>query len=418
MRRFDAIVLGAGIVGVSAAWHLLRRGKSVALIDRRGPGEETSYGNAGVVERDGFLPMSFPQSLKELLRLAANNRPQLHYHPGFLPSAAGYLMQMRDASAPSRRPAYAAAMAPLMMRAVEEHRELATAANAGSFFRDTGGLRLYRTEAGFLAGKPPRDFADQYGAKYRILTPDAVADLEPNLAPVFHRAIWWNDAVSVSSPGGVTRAYADQFAREGGAILTGDARTLAQVDGLWQADTAEGLAIAPVAVVALGPWTVDVLKPLGYRFPFGVIRGYHRHFRPIGNASLSRPIVDLENGFVITPMEQGIRLTTGYEFADRDAPPTPVQVARDLPLARQLFPVGEAIDEPWLGRRPCLPDSLPLIGPAPRHPGLFVDTGHSHLGFTLGPVTGRLMAEMIAGEKPFADPAPFSPTRFTNAWAG
>src|SRR6185295_20181097 len=113
MRRFDAIVLGAGIVGVSAAWHLLRRGKSVALIDRSGAGEETSYGNAGVVERDGFLPMSFPQTLRDLLRYAGNQQPQLHYHPGFIPSIAGYLVAMRDGSKPERRPDYAAAMAPL-----------------------------------------------------------------------------------------------------------------------------------------------------------------------------------------------------------------------------------------------------------------------------------------------------------------
>jgi D-amino-acid dehydrogenase len=213
----------------------------------------------------------------------------------------------------------------------------------------------------------------------------------------------------------VTKAYAAAFARNGGRVVIGDATTLARTGDAWQVATAEGPVRAPVAVVALGPWTVDVLKPLGYCFPFGVIRGYHRHFRPLGNARLSRPVVDLEKGFVITPMAQGIRLTTGYEFAARDAPPTPVQVGRDLPLARQLFPLGEAVDEPWLGRRPCLPDSLPLIGPAPRHPGLFIDTGHSHLGFTLGPVTGRLVAEMITGQTPVADPAPFAATRFAKA---
>jgi D-amino-acid dehydrogenase len=359
--------------------------------------------------------MSFPQTLGELLRYAGNRRPQLHYHPGFIPSVAGYLAAMRDGSKPERRPAYAAAMAPLMARTVEEHVALAKAAGALGFFRETGGLRLYRTEAGFLAGRPSRDFADRYGAQYRVLTADEATELEPNLAPAFHRAVWWNDAVSVSSPGGVTKAYAAQFARDGGRVLTGDARTLARVGDLWQADTTEGLATAPVAVVALGPWTVDVLRPLGYRFPFGVVRGYHRHFRPVGNAGLSRPVLDLENGFVITPMERGIRLTTGYEFADRDAPPTPVQIERTLPLARELFPVGEAVDEPWLGRRPCLPDSLPLIGPAPRHDGLYIDTGHSHLGFTLGPVTGCLLAEMVTGETPVADPAPFAATRFASA---
>jgi D-lysine oxidase len=415
MNRFDVIVLGAGMVGVSAAWHLLRRGKSVALVDRREPGEETSHGNAGVVERDGFLPMSFPQRLGDLLRYGLNREPQLHYHPGFLPAAAPFLLAMRRGSHPSQRDAYAAAMAPLLKRTVEEHREFIKAAGAEALFRDTGGLRLYRSEAGFVAGKASRDYADRYGVSYRILAPDEVVELEPNLEPRFFRAVLWDDVISSSSPGGVTKAYAAQFARDGGTIASGDAKTVRYSENAWNLDSNLGRLSAPTAVVALGPWSPDVLKPLGYRFPFAVLRGYHRHYRPSGNATLSRPVLDLENGFVITPMERGIRLTSGFEVADRDAPATPVQLDRVLPLARELFPLAEPVDfEPWLGRRPCLPDSFPVIGPAARHPGLFLDFGHSHLGFTLGPVTGRLVAEMISGAKPFADPRPFSPARFAN----
>jgi D-amino-acid dehydrogenase len=112
-------------------------------------------------------------------------------------------------------------------------------------------------------------------------------------------------------------------------------------------------------------------------------------------------------------MAAGIRLTTGAEFARRDAPPTPVQLERSLPAAREIFPLGKAIDrEPWLGRRPCLPDMLPIVGRAPRHQRLWLDFGHHHLGFTLGPVTGRLLAEMMTGETPFTDPAPYRADRF------
>jgi D-amino-acid dehydrogenase len=416
MRQVDAIVLGAGIVGVSAAWHLLRRGRSVALVDRRPPGEETSHGNAGVVERDGFLPMSFPQRVGDLVRVGLNRRPTLHYHPAFLPAAAPFLLAMRRGSHPARHEAYAAAMAPLLKRTVEEHRAMTAAAGAGALFRDTGGLRLYRSEKGFLAGKASRDFADRYGVSYRELTPAEVVELEPSLAPRFFRAVLWDDVVSTSSPGGVTRAYAARFVQDGGLLATGDARGLRRGEAAWRVATDAGELAAPVVVAALGPWTPDVLKPLGYRFPFGVLRGYHRHYRPTGNAMLARPVLDLENGFVITPMERGIRLTSGFEVADRDAPPTPVQLDRVLPLARELFPLAEPVDmAPWLGRRPCLPDSLPVIGAAPRHPGLFLDFGHSHLGFTLGPVTGRLLAELVVGEKPVADPWPFSPARFAAA---
>ena len=156
-----------------------------------------------------------------------------------------------------------------------------------------------------------------------------------------------------------------------------------------------------------------VFRPLGYRIPLGVKRGYHLHLAPRGNAVLRHPVLDADLGFLLAPMNRGIRLTTGVEFARRDAPPTPVQVQRALPRAHALFPLGEAVDaKPWLGARPCLPDMLPVIGRAPRHAGLWFDFGHQHHGLTLGPAVGRLLAEMMTGETPFANPGPFAVERF------
>ena len=177
--------------------------------------------------------------------------------------------------------------------------------------------------------------------------------------------------------------------------------------------TSEGPVQAGAGVVALGPWSDDVLRPLGYRIPLGVKRGYHMHYKAAGNATLNRPIIDVQHGYALTPTVTGMRLTTGAEFALRDAPPTPVQLDRVEPLAREIFPLGERIDaEPWLGRRPCLPDMLPMIGRAPKHEGLWMNFGHHHLGFTMGPVTGRLLAEMLTGEAPFTDPEPYRADRF------
>ena len=127
----------------------------------------------------------------------------------------------------------------------------------------------------------------------------------------------------------------------------------------------------------------------------------------------NHPVLDADLGYLLAPMNRGIRLTTGVEFAHRDAPPTPVQVERALPRAHKLFPLGEPVDaKPWKGARPCLPDMLPVIGKAPRHPGLWFDFGHQHHGLTLGPATGRLLAEMMTGETPFADVRPFAVERF------
>jgi D-amino-acid dehydrogenase len=137
------------------------------------------------------------------------------------------------------------------------------------------------------------------------------------------------------------------------------------------------------------------------------------HYGAAGNAGLSRPVLDTDNGYVLAPMQAGIRLTTGAEFARMNAGPTPVQLARAEPRARELFPLTERIDaEPWLGRRPCLPDMLPIIGAVPGHKGLWANFGHHHLGFTMGPITGRLLAEMLTGEATFTDPAPYRIDRF------
>jgi D-amino-acid dehydrogenase len=168
------------------------------------------------------------------------------------------------------------------------------------------------------------------------------------------------------------------------------------------------------SVIALGPWTPDVLGPRGIRLPLAVLRGYHRHFRARGNAALVRPVTDVENGYFLAPMQQGIRITTGAEFAKRDAPPTPVQIERIMPAAAELFPLGPPVETmPWLGSRPCFADSRPVIGRAPGNAGLWLAYGHAHWGLALAAATGRLVAEMMTGKTPFCDPVPFSPNRFT-----
>jgi D-amino-acid dehydrogenase len=165
-------------------------------------------------------------------------------------------------------------------------------------------------------------------------------------------------------------------------------------------------------VVALGPWAKEFLQPLGYRVPLGFERGYHQHFLPNAARPLSRPIHDCEAGFLVTPMEQGIRITTGVELTDRDAPSSSAQLDAVVPLARGVVELGEAVGEPWRGSRPTLPDSLPVIGPAPRHRGLWLAFGHQHIGFTTGAGTGLAIAAMIGGAAPPFDVAPFSPSRY------
>ena len=256
---------------------------------------------------------------------------------------------------------------------------------------------------------------EEYGVDYTVLTAAQLREVEPHLSEVLVGAIHFRGSPTSSDPGMLTKAYADLFTAGGGRFLKGDARQL-DVHALgWRLVTDNGSIEAREVVVALGPWSDDVFRPLGYRIPLAVKRGYHMHYGVEGNAALGHSVRDADGGFALAPMRKGIRLTTGVEFADRDAPPSPVQLARDEPLARELFPLtGRLEPEPWMGCRPCLPDMVPVIGKGERHQGLWFAFGHAHHGLTLGPVTGRLIAEMMTGEEPFTEPSLYAASRFRN----
>jgi D-amino-acid dehydrogenase len=288
-------------------------------------------------------------------------------------------------------------------------------AGIDGMLRRTGYMRLYRTAQTFDAAVA-KETADRqrYGVNFETATPDQIKQLEPHLTETFHGALVMPDPISVPDPARVGKAYGDLFIKRGGTLARGEARTLSQArDGSWGVLGEDGPISAREAVVCLGPWSNDVLQKLGFYIPLGSKRGYHMHYTARGNATLNRPVLDTDNGYVLTAMTKGIRLTTGAEFARRDSAPTPVQLDRVEPAARKVFPLENRVDKkPWLGRRPCLPDMLPAIGPVPGHTGLWADFGHHHLGFTLGPVTGRLLAEIMTKETPFTDPAPYAVGRF------
>lgn len=412
--KFDSIVLGAGMIGVSVALHLQSRGRSVALVDRRGPAEETSYGNAGMIQREGVVPYMFPREWGTIFRYALNNTSEAYYHLSSLPSIAPWLFRYWRASTPEGEAASARAMLPLVERCVTEHEPLLEAAGLMSFVRRTGYLKVFRTESALEAARAKDEkIRSLYGIHSEVLDSKRLASMEPNLTDSLIGGLHFTDPVTVSDPGAIGRGYADLLVKRGGRFIEGEARSLTEMPGGWKVATRNGWIEAREVVVALGPWSDDLLRGQGVRVPLGWKRGYHMHYHAEGNASLSRPVVDAERGYCLTPMTKGMRLTTGAEFATRDAPASPVQLGRAEAAAREIFPLGDHVDvEPWLGRRPCLPDMVPVIGPTPGKSGLWLAFGHHHLGFTLGPVTGRLIAEMMTGETPFTDPRPYRVDRF------
>jgi D-amino-acid dehydrogenase len=413
--RADVLVLGAGMVGVGAALHLQGRGRDVILIDKHErAGEETSYGNAGIIESASVFPYMFPRAVAEILRFVPNRAPQVRYSVADLPSFLPWLMRYYLASRPDRALRSAMGVLPLIRASLIEHEALMAEAGAAALLRKEGWIKLFRSEASVARALKELERARPYGVEASLLDAKAIAEREPNLTGDFAGALHFSQPGFVTDPGGLAKAYATLFRHKGGRFVVGDARGLQQdQDGRWRIPLQSGSAVAREAVVALGPWSDLVFAPLGYSIPLQVKRGYHLHLAAWGNAVLNHPVLDADQGFLLAPMARAIRVTTGVEFTRRDAPPTPVQVERALPKAHALFPLGEPVDaKPWMGARPCLPDMLPVIGKAPRHRGLWFDFGHQHHGLTLGPVTGRLLAEMMTGETPFADPKPFAVERF------
>lgn len=451
--RVDVIVLGAGIVGTATALDLALRGRKVALIDRGQPGAETSYGNAGLIQREAVLPYAFPRDPLLLTAYALQAKIEAHYHATDALKVAPFLWRYFRASGPDGQLKTARANTPLFTRCLEAHDALAKAAGLTAQLRHGGWIKLFRSQKTLdIEVAKMQEARDLLGLQGEVLDARALAAREPALSPVAVGGIHWHEPYSLADPQALTLGYARHLEALGGIILNANALTLAQEnpDALQNLSTQEkaqenaqenanaqpsvsghpnpgtrapscwsiahpdgGRLYARDCVVALGPWAPDLLNPMGYKVPMGYKRGYHVHFHRHGETNLTLPVLDADTGFLLAPMARGIRMTTGAEFAGRDAPATPIQVDRAEPHARALMPLGARVEAmPWLGARPCMPDMLCVLGAAERHNGLWFNFGHAHHGLTLAAICGRLIGDLITGAETFTDPAPYRLERF------
>lgn len=409
----DIIVCGAGIVGVCTALHLQQRGMAVCLVDRAEPGSGASYGNAGLIERSSVVPYAFPRQIGQLLLYASNTRPDVVYQPSALPGLAGWLWRYWQQSAPGPLQRATEAMLPLIERSVQEHDHLVNMAGAHGLISSRGWIEVFRSLTTFQGAADQARALRRFDVHYRLLDSAALTAVQPGLTELAVGGIHWTDPKTVRDPQALVRAYLALFEQSGGRFHSGDAFSLAQRQDLWTLDTVDGPLSSRQAVITLGADAAGVYQKLGYKIPLAIKRGYHLHFHGEERTPLVHSLCDSAAGFVLAPMTGGIRLTTGIEFALDSAPQRDLQLRRTEQIARRLFALGERTAAlPWMGRRPCLPDMRPVIGAAPRHEGLWFNFGHAHHGLTLGPVTGRLLAEMITGQTPFTDPGAFRVERF------
>ena len=406
------LVLGAGMVGTCTALHLQQRGFDVVLVDRRAPGQETSYGNAGLIQSEAMEPYAFAREARFLFNSAIGRGAQVHWHARGLWQMARPLWDYWGHSRPALHARATEAYSHLIAHATAEHGELVATCGAHDLVQRQGFRFVFRTHQALeQALHRAVQLHERFGVPHRAENTQQLAQAEPALRLPLAGAVHWLEPWAVNDPGALVQRYADLFLARGGRFLQGDASSLQAQDAAWSVQTVEGRLDAQQAVLALGPWADGTLRQLGYRLPLFIKRGYHQHYR--SPVTVRQPLLDAECGYVLAPMQQGLRLTTGAELAPIDAPPTPVQLTQSEALARELVDLGEALPvPPWLGARPCTADMLPVMGPASRHKGLWFNFGHGHQGFTLGPVAGRLLAEMIQGQATWIDPTPYLPARF------
>ena len=409
-----AVVLGAGMVGISTAIHLVKRGWQVTLIDKKGPGAETSFGNAGVISRGSILPVSYPGVIKDLPKILMGRSKGVRVDPSAWLEMFGWAPAWLRNSSEARNRELAGYLDALLAKGLAEHEALMEEAGATAHLTKSGWLKVYRSEESFQNTRFEREQMDRFGIEYTVLDAAGIAELEPNLRPIYVRGIHVLGTANVDDPGAVCKAYANLFNKLGGVFEARSATSLKEGSDGVRISFQEGADITvDSVVVAMGAWSSKILETVGVKMPLFRERGYHRHYRAKGNAVLNRPVYDAGGAFVLAPMAAGIRLTIGVEIAATDAPPSAKMMDKVSPGAHEAFPLAESLDaEPWFGRRPSLPDSLPAIGRAPGLNNIWTSFGHQHIGFTLGPVSGRVLAEMMSGEAPLVDPSPYDPARF------
>lgn len=414
MSTENVVVVGAGIVGICCAIVLRQRGLSVQLIDRKGPAEETSYGNSGVICNSYLLPQAKPSLRSKLPAMLLNRDPRFLIHYPHLASLVPWLGRFAAYCNRKTMESRVPALSHLLAGAIEEHIDFMRQSGANQYLNNSGWLRLYRDQPSYGHSELERSYYDKYGVSYQTLDWDGIQQLEPDLRVRYERGIWLDKLPSVRNPGAVCQRYAQYFRSLGGIIVRSEIKHLARTSSGWTVHCETQAHRAGQVVVALGAWSPQLLGIDSFNNPIAIERGYHMMFRPADGADLRRSIMDVDRGFVMTPMEQGIRATSATNLTARETAPTYTQMIDLIPRIRETFPVGkQLLSEPWMGRRPSTADSLPIIGPAKLHPGLWYAFGHGHLGFTLGPVTGRIIGNAVAGDPWDPRNDPFLPSRFT-----
>ncbi|WP_270936114.1 NAD(P)/FAD-dependent oxidoreductase [Falsiroseomonas oryzae] len=411
----NVLVIGAGIVGLALAFRLRQEGAEVAIVDPEPPGEGgASFGNAGAISSSSVAPLAMPGTLKQVPRMLLDPAAPLHVPASYWLRAAPWLLRFVASARPDSVARAAAAIDALQRLATEQHLELAREIGAPELIQPRGNLYLYRGAEQVKKDQAAWDLRRDYGARVEVLDRAGITGLEPEVGPAYQVGVFLPDHAHCASPHRYAQAVAEAFRRAGGEVRRDRIRALTLADG--RVTGAQGEARqhpADEVVVAAGAWSARLLAPLGYRIPLETQRGYHVNL-PGAGIAISRPVVPADRKVFITPMEGGLRVAGTVEFGGLERPPNEARAKLLYGDLAAVFPQArtEGAEGFWMGHRPCLPDSVPVVGPSQRLQGLWFAFGHGHLGLTGSAPTARMLAPAILGKPTNHDFAPYAAERF------
>lgn len=410
----SVIVVGAGIVGLCVAHELRKAGHAVRLIDPAEPGSQCSSGNAGAISAGSVAPLAMPGVMRSSAKMLLDPDSPLHVPFHYWLRAAPWLMRFVAASSPERVERIADALTMLFEGAVDNHEALAREIGCPQRVVRTGQLHLYRDAAALEKDRGSWQLRQRHGVRIEKLDAAGIRALEPSVSPAYTVGVFMPEQAAVTEPFRYAGAVADAFRQRGGEIVQDRVRGLVRQGQGWRAQGTQAHYDADRVVIAAGAWSAGLLQPLGLNVPLESQRGYHMHV-PNPGIMPNRPVVLADRKVFMTPMETGLRIAGTVEFGGLTMPPT-MRRASMLGVAALEGLPGLRLDAgttTWMGHRPCMPDSMPVLGPVPGDDTLWCAFGHGHLGLTGAPNTARLIAGAWRGEVAVERFAPFSLARFS-----
>ncbi|WP_372570941.1 NAD(P)/FAD-dependent oxidoreductase [Ruegeria jejuensis] len=414
--RKTVAIIGAGIVGVSAAIWLQREGHEVILIDRKGPAEGTSYGNGGVLASCSVVPVTTPGLIAKAPKMLFSADQPLFLRYGYLPRLLPWLRKYLSHANAKDTTRIASALTPIIGDSLEDHTALAAGTGAEGYIHPSDYLFIYDDRAHFGSDAFGWNLRKANGFHWDELEGAAFRAYDPIFSEDLNFAVRLGGHGRISDPGAYVQALACHLEARGGRFLRADVEDVVQENGEVTGIRAGGETLAcDAAVLATGVWSGPLAKKLGLNVPLESERGYHLEFWEPSVMPKS-PVMIAGGKFVITPMEGRVRLAGVVEFGGLEAQPSraPLDLLRRNAVKAIPGLRGAHVTE-WMGHRPAPADSIPVIGEVPGIKGAFTGFGHHHIGLTGGPKTGRLLAQMISGRQPNIDLNVYSPARFKEA---